>query len=466
MKTKIILIFVSLFLLFFNGLVSAAKPPKTGGPPPPLPNIESVLVEMSDDTIIITILGNDLIREGFLPLVTLLGHGDGEMEVEKTAPAPTTEMIVAYLDVPVEAADYRLMIQTSHEPPLSDTYDLTIGAVGPQGPPGEQGEPGEAGLPGLNGKTIHNGTDTPPPDSLGAQGDFYINTATYRIYGPKTASGWGTGTGLIGPQGLDGLDGLPGIDGIPCEVDKVCFHTGVIHIVKMVCESSTASWPVGMCGEFIVDGDCESCDDGNTVSGDGCSADCTLEVFCGDGICTQPDENVNNCAVDCIAPCLVDSDCADGDTCTADRCDTNTQNCSNVWLQGCCNKDADCLDNNVCSTDECYLPDQTCTHSLISDCCVEDAQCADGSQCTTDSCDVAGNTCVFAPISNCCLVDADCLDNNVCTIDTCDVPTGACGYSRVADCCVQDGDCDDDNPLTRDRCNDATHTCFFTTDPG
>jgi hypothetical protein len=32
-------------------------------------------------------------------------------------------------------------------------------------------------------------------------GDFYIDTSAWTIYGPKTGAGWGVGTSLVGPAG-------------------------------------------------------------------------------------------------------------------------------------------------------------------------------------------------------------------------------------------------------------------------
>ena len=40
----------------------------------------------------------------------------------------------------------------------------------------------------------------------------------------------------------------------------------------------TVTSPV--CGNVIVEGPQETCDDGNTVSGDGCSATCQVEAAC------------------------------------------------------------------------------------------------------------------------------------------------------------------------------------------
>ncbi|MGY3211164.1 hypothetical protein [Mucilaginibacter sp. HD30] len=67
--------------------------------------------------------------------------------------------------------------------------------TGPQGP---QGTAGTNGTNGTNGFSVLNGTTTPSNISTGVNGDFYINTSTYTIYGPKTGGVWGDGMSLIG----------------------------------------------------------------------------------------------------------------------------------------------------------------------------------------------------------------------------------------------------------------------------
>lgn len=59
------------------------------------------------------------------------------------------------------------------------------------------------GAAGADGKTVLNGTVAPTTE--GVNGDFYIDTVTDLIYGPKTAGAWGTGTSIVGPAGVDGL---------------------------------------------------------------------------------------------------------------------------------------------------------------------------------------------------------------------------------------------------------------------
>ena len=62
-------------------------------------------------------------------------------------------------------------------------------------------ELGTSGPQGARGAGILNGT-TAPSDSIGLLGDFYLNTTNMNLYGPKTESGWGTPTDLVGNQEL------------------------------------------------------------------------------------------------------------------------------------------------------------------------------------------------------------------------------------------------------------------------
>jgi hypothetical protein len=94
------------------------------------------------------------------------------------------------------------------------------GPAGPAGVPGPQGIPGAPGSPGADGHTILHGAGT-PDDSLGTDGDFYLDDAAFDLYGPKVGGAWpAVGTSLIGadgatgPPGADGAIGPPGADGI------------------------------------------------------------------------------------------------------------------------------------------------------------------------------------------------------------------------------------------------------------
>lgn len=69
-----------------------------------------------------------------------------------------------------------------------------------------------AGSGGGDGNTIRSGAGA-PSSGLGVNGDFFIDTATDAIYGPKTGGAWGSPTNLVGPQGEQGQDGPAGPQG-------------------------------------------------------------------------------------------------------------------------------------------------------------------------------------------------------------------------------------------------------------
>jgi Collagen triple helix repeat (20 copies) len=90
------------------------------------------------------------------------------------------------------------------------------GATGPQGPKGDtgaQGLPGLQGAPGpvgTDGNTVLRGTGA-PDNTVGHDGDFYIDTAADMLYGPKASGAWpATGTSLVGPKGDTGDPGPAG----------------------------------------------------------------------------------------------------------------------------------------------------------------------------------------------------------------------------------------------------------------
>ena len=59
---------------------------------------------------------------------------------------------------------------------------------------------------------ILSGVGAPTAD-LGTVGDFYLDSSSHQIYGPKTLVGWGSPTSLIGPRGDTGATGPQGPEG-------------------------------------------------------------------------------------------------------------------------------------------------------------------------------------------------------------------------------------------------------------
>jgi hypothetical protein len=87
--------------------------------------------------------------------------------------------------------------------------DGAVGPAGNTGATGAVGPAGPAGTDGAAGSVIYSG-NTAPAVSKGAVGDFYLDTSTGLLYGPKTANGWGTGFSLKGANGATGATGAAG----------------------------------------------------------------------------------------------------------------------------------------------------------------------------------------------------------------------------------------------------------------
>jgi cysteine-rich repeat protein len=99
--------------------------------------------------------------------------------------------------------------------------------------------------------------------------------------------------------------------------------------------------PVELCGNGTVDAG-EGCDDGNIVSGDGCSATCTVEAACGNGVLEAGEECDDDNTVSgdgCSATCVVEF-CGDGTVNGTEECDDG----NNAAGDGC---SATCTDEPV-----------------------------------------------------------------------------------------------------------------------
>lgn len=68
------------------------------------------------------------------------------------------------------------------------------------------------GAQGPTGTLVRYGAVNPTA-GVGNDGDFYINTVTSYLFGPKAAGAWPAGTSLIGPIGLTGATGPTGAAG-------------------------------------------------------------------------------------------------------------------------------------------------------------------------------------------------------------------------------------------------------------
>ncbi|HCZ34117.1 MAG TPA: collagen-like protein [Holophagaceae bacterium] len=87
------------------------------------------------------------------------------------------------------------------------------GLIGPTGAAGPAGVNGINGTNGLDGNTTWNGAGTPVATNAGGtSGDFYLDTTSNLLYGPKVGPSWVgvIGVSLVGPSGANGPQGLMG----------------------------------------------------------------------------------------------------------------------------------------------------------------------------------------------------------------------------------------------------------------
>lgn len=117
----------------------------------------------------------------------------------------------------------------------------------------------------------------------------------------------------------------------------------------------------------------EACDDGNTASGDGCSATCTSDETCGNNV-RDPDESCddgNAIAGDGCSRCTVDPYCGDGELDPGEGCDDG----NNTNFDGCnikCAVEATCGDGVVNTAEECddgnLASGDGCSVSCLDEC--------------------------------------------------------------------------------------------------
>jgi cysteine-rich repeat protein len=193
------------------------------------------------------------------------------------------------------------------------------------------------------------------------------------------------------------------------------------------------------CGDALVSAG-ESCDDGNLLPSDGCSALCQREgTLCGDGFTFKPEE-CDDANSDQDDACLLD--------CRAARCGDGQ-----VWLsvENC--DDGNQLGNDGCSA-SCQLESDRCGDRAID----SGEECDDGNRIGGDGCSAS---CEREPSPELCGnasrdPDEACDDGNQSNDDSC---LKGCSVAACGDGFVRRGveQCDDGNSDNNDGC---TRTCL------
>jgi MYXO-CTERM domain-containing protein len=235
--------------------------------------------------------------------------------------------------------------------------------------------------------------------------------------------------------------------GRPCTTGPVC-ASGFCDMMVCACNDNLDCSGVKLCnvqanpnacvnpgcGNFVLEAG-EGCDDGNTMSGDGCTSGCLLELG-------EACSNSSSCAshscdpLDSTCVCDENADCPVGTPVCKFAADPNIcviAGCGNGVLEGA----EGCDDNNKTNGDGCN-----------SVCLLEIGQsCPSGSQsCASGFCDPVGTFCA-------CDENADCPIGQLCNIIA--DPNG-CAAAGCGNGVIEMGEgCDDGNTNSSDGCSSS-----------
>jgi fibro-slime domain-containing protein len=215
------------------------------------------------------------------------------------------------------------------------------------------------------------------------------------------------------------------------------------------------------CGNSVIDtSEGENCDDGNTVSGDGCNRICQTEA---NWNCTVPGQKCENLAKCGNSILTSDEVCDDGNTVSGDGCSANCKTvepgwqcrvpgkpCSPACGDGVITAGEICDDGNTANGDGCSAICKLemgfkCTGSSGGKSICSPTVCGDGKREGAEGCD-DGNTVPNDGCSPTCHFEPNCSS-----------ATGTC-TSKCGDGLVVSEDCDDGNTNNGDGCSSTCKT--------
>nr|WSW58492.1 SGNH/GDSL hydrolase family protein [Streptomyces sp. NBC_00998] len=151
---------------------------------------------------LLTISGADTIATGSVTVTLVDGQFSVVLIATDNASAQPTDWLYNVTERLQDVSSRSYAIALPQATPLVNLADIA-----PANPASGNYVP-VIGPPGTPGKTILSGTGAPGV-GVGIAGDFYIDTATWNIYGPKTGT-WPAGVPLAGGGLISSVNGLTG----------------------------------------------------------------------------------------------------------------------------------------------------------------------------------------------------------------------------------------------------------------
>lgn len=225
------------------------------------------------------------------------------------------------------------------------------------------------------------------------------------------------------------------------------------------CDGTNDTDDLAICGnniEEVVNGQRETCDDGNTISGDGCSSQCQEEKdFCGDGE-LQPN------GVDRRPNTADDEICDDGNRNDNDAC-TNQCKLGGVSICGDGQEthSEECDDGNGINGDGCNIMCKNELTTTIDEPCVSITNCTEAVEYLSEISNQSFNAATYCPTATGCgdgflQRGEECDDGNSFNNDGC---SATCDDEQAGTICgnyILEGDeqCDDGNNTAGDGCGE------------
>ena len=172
-------------------------------------NHKNILVNIGNKPRGVPILDNNgrISKDALPPLenLTVIGYGDLSVPTQETVPGQPGAFYISRESGAIYAWE-----QNNVDWVLVANLKGAKGDKGDKGDPGVSGYIGATGPQGPQGNLIWAGTGV-PNNSVGQDGDWYINKSTYELFGPKSGGFWPITTLML--KGTTGAQGVPGVAG-------------------------------------------------------------------------------------------------------------------------------------------------------------------------------------------------------------------------------------------------------------